>query len=108
MVWIVIVLLFAASMLLGVAAAYRFGPRMGIDMQCLTPAKKRHLAIMLSAGGAVALLIVWALATGHVAIGIGLLLAVTVLPELVLVPLRIKRARRKAEESRAARRARRS
>jgi Na+/H+-dicarboxylate symporter len=58
---------------------------------------------MLSVGGIIGLLIVWALATNHVAIGIGLLLATTILPELVLVPLRIKRARRKAEESRATR-----
>jgi hypothetical protein len=99
MAWIIVVLLFAASMLLGVAVAYRFGPRMGIDMQRWTPMKKRRLAVMLTACGAIALLIAWARSSGHVAIGIGLLLAVMVLPELVLVPLRIKRARRKAEES---------
>ena len=90
-------------MLLGVAIAYRFGPRMGIDLQRLTPTKKRRLAVMLTVTGIVALAIVWALSTDHVAIGVGLLLAVTVLPEFVLVPLRIKRAHRKAEQSRAAR-----
>jgi hypothetical protein len=68
-------------MLLGVLVAYREGPRMGIEMKHLTPAKKRRLAVMLMVGGGVALLIVWALSTDHIAIGIGLLFAVTVLPE---------------------------
>jgi hypothetical protein len=106
MAWIAVVVLFIASMLLGVAIAYRLGPRVGVDMQRLTPAKRRHLTIMLTVVGVIALLVVWALGTGHVAIGIVVLLAVMVLPEFVLVPLRIKRARRKAEASRAARRAR--
>jgi hypothetical protein len=103
MAWVAVAVLFVASMLLGVAIAYRVGPRLGIDMRRLTPAKRRRLAVMLTVGGAFAMVIVWALSTHHVAIGIGLLLAIMVLPDLVLVPLRIKRARRKAQESRAAR-----
>jgi uncharacterized membrane protein len=103
MAWLIVVVLPLAAMLLGVAVAYRLGPRLGIDMKRLTPANKRRLAVMLTLGGVVALLIVWALSTDRVAIGVGLLLAVTVLPEFVLVPVRIKRARRKAAESRAAR-----
>jgi hypothetical protein len=87
MAWLIVVVLFFAAMLLGVVVAYRLGPRPGIDMQRLTPAKKRRLAVMLTVTGIVALAIVWALSTDHVAIGIGALLAVAILPEFVLVPL---------------------
>jgi hypothetical protein len=50
----------------------------------------------------------WAFATGHAAIGIGVLVAVYVLPEFVLMPLRIRRSRAAAQGARNARSARRS
>jgi hypothetical protein len=105
--WIVVVL-FVALMLLGVAFAYRLGPRVGIDMRALSPAKKRRLAIMLTVTGAVALLILWALSRGHIAPGIGVLVAVMVLPEFVLIPLRITQSRKRAEAAGARRQARNS
>jgi hypothetical protein len=106
--WIIVVVVFIASMLLGVALAYRFGPRMGVDMQRLTPAKKRKLIVWLAVSGAVALLIVWALSTGHIALGIGVLVAAMILPEFVLIPLRIRRSRQRGEAARARREGRRS
>jgi hypothetical protein len=42
--------------------------------------------LTLAVTGAVTLLIVWALSTGHIALGIGVLVAVMVLPEFVLIP----------------------
>jgi hypothetical protein len=106
--WIIVVVLFVASMLIGVAVAYRLGPRMGIDVRRLTPSKKRRLAIMLLVSGAVSLLIVWALGTGHTALGIGTLIGALVVPEFVLVPLRIRQSRQRADATRARRQARRS
>jgi|NGEPerStandDraft_6_1074524.scaffolds.fasta_scaffold386908_1 hypothetical protein len=101
MAWIIVGVLWVGAVLLGVLLAYRLGPRMGVNMQRLTPAKKRNLAIMLTITGGVALLTAWALGTGHIALGIGVLLAVMILPEFVLIPLRIRRSRRRAEAARA-------
>jgi H+/Cl- antiporter ClcA len=107
--WIIVVVVAIVCTLLGVALAYRLGPRVGLDMHPrLTPAKKRRLAIMLTITVAVALLIVWALGTGHTALGISVLLAVMILPEFVLIPMRITRSRRRADAARARRQARRS
>jgi ABC-type phosphate transport system permease subunit len=50
----------------------------------------------------------WAFATGRPGIGIGVLIAAYVLPEFVLMPLRIRRSRAAAEAARSARKARRS
>lgn len=43
----------------------------------------------------------WAFASGHSVIGIAVLVAVYVLPEFVLLPLRIRRSRRAADAARA-------
>ena len=62
---------------------------------------------MVGLGMAVTLVIgvvpAWLLVSGHAAIGIALLVAFYILPELVLVPLRIRRSRRTAEAARARR-----
>jgi hypothetical protein len=46
----------------------------------------------------------WAFSTHHAAVGVAVLIAVVVVPEFVVIPLRIRRARRSAEHSRARRR----
>lgn len=51
----------------------------------------------------VALIAPWLIVSGHPAVGIGLLVALLVLPNFVTVPLRIRRARQRAEASRAQR-----
>jgi hypothetical protein len=103
MEWVVVVLLYVGVMLFGMAVVSRLGPRMGINMQRLTPAKKRKLTVWLTVSGAVGLLVVWSLSTGRIALGIGVLVAVMVLPEFVLIPLRIRRSRQRGEAARARR-----
>jgi membrane protein YdbS with pleckstrin-like domain len=45
----------------------------------------------------------WAFTHGHAAVGIAVLVAFYVLPEFVLIPLRIRRSRRAADAARARR-----
>jgi hypothetical protein len=52
--------------------------------------------------------VAWSFVTGRAAIGIALLVAVFVLPELVLMPLRIRRSRATVQAAREARRAKRA
>jgi hypothetical protein len=106
MAWIIVVALFVGSMLLGIAFVYRVGPRMGINMQRLTPARKRKLYFWLAISAAVGLVTASALSTGRIALGVGILVAVMILPEFVLVPLRIRRSRQRAEAARAGRQGR--
>jgi hypothetical protein len=47
---------------------------------------------------------VWAISSGRGALGIGVLIAVYILPEFVLIPLQIRRSQRRAAEARARRR----
>ena len=61
---------------------------------------------MMAATLVVAFVAAWGFAEGHPAISIGLLVALFVLPELVLMPLRIRRSRAAARVAREARQAR--
>jgi hypothetical protein len=66
----------------------------------LSPRQRRLLALGLLLALLVTGVSGWAFATGHPAIGIAVLVAFYVLPEFVLVPLRISRSRRVAEAGR--------
>ena len=69
----------------------------------LPPAKRRLLWLGMAVALLVTLACAWAFATGRPAIGIGVLVAFYILPELVLVPLRIRRSRRAGDAARARR-----
>jgi hypothetical protein len=61
----------------------------------LPPNKRRLLWLGLALALLVTLVCAWAFATGHPAIGIGVLVAFSILPEFVLVPIRFRRSRRR-------------
>ena len=67
----------------------------------------RGFWLMMAGMSIVAGISAWALTTGRPAVGIALLVAAFVLPELVLLPLRIRRSRAAAEAARETRRKRR-
>jgi hypothetical protein len=48
---------------------------------------------------AISMACAWAILNGHAVIGIGVLIAVFLLPDLVLIPLRIRRSRRRAADA---------
>jgi hypothetical protein len=81
--------------------------RTGIPTIGEMPGRRRVVVVLtvLCVSG-VALFAAWLITHGQPTIGIAILVAVFVLPNLVLLPLRLRRARRRAEEARAARRAR--
>ena len=66
----------------------------------LPPQQRRLLWLGLLVALLVTVACGWAFATGHPAVGIAVLVAFYVLPELVLIPLRIRRSRRAAEVAR--------
>lgn len=68
-----------------------------------TPPARRLFWLSMGAGLVIAAFEVWAFSTHHAAVGVAVLIAVFVLPEFVLIPLRIRRSRRAAEVSRARR-----
>jgi hypothetical protein len=72
-----------------------------------TEAVGRSFWLMMAGMSLVVGISAWALTSGRPALGIGLLVATLVLPELVLLPLRIRRSRAAAEAAREARRTRR-
>ena len=84
----------------------RFLRRRGVRMLAvsdLRPEKRRVFWLFMAGAVVVTAMCAWAFASGHAAIGIAVLVAVYVLPEFVLLPLRIRRSRRAAEAARARR-----
>ena len=69
----------------------------------LPPDKRRMFWLSLAAAVAITVVCAWAFASGHAAIGIAVLVTFYVLPEFVLLPLRIRRSRRAAEVARTRR-----
>jgi hypothetical protein len=65
--------------------------------------RRRVFWLMTGLTAAVAGVCVWALAAHHAAVAIGVLVAVYVLPGLALMPVRIRRSRKRADAARAAR-----
>jgi hypothetical protein len=66
----------------------------------LPPRQRRLLWLGLLLALLVTIVCGWAFATGHPAVGIAVLVAFYILPEFVLVPLRIRRSRRAADAAR--------
>src|SRR3954447_25354185 len=67
------------------------------------PERRRVLWLMLAVSLAIGLVCGWAFANDHAALGIAVLIAFLVLPELALVPLSVRKSRRRAEAARARR-----
>jgi hypothetical protein len=67
------------------------------------PAKRRLFWLSMGPGLVVAVFEVWALSSHHAAVGVAVLITFLVLPEFVLIQLRIRRSRRAAELSRTRR-----
>jgi hypothetical protein len=71
----------------------------------MPPERRRLFVAFIAVNLAFTGVCVWAFATGRPAIGIGLLVAVYVLPNLILIPFRIRDSNRRAREARARREA---
>jgi hypothetical protein len=69
----------------------------------LPPGKRRNFWLIVVGSSLPALIGGIAIADGHPALGIAVLIAAFVLPEFVLMPIRIRRSRRVADEARARR-----
>jgi predicted CDP-diglyceride synthetase/phosphatidate cytidylyltransferase len=95
-------LVVVAATVLGLWLGSRLARRLGYEAGLR--ARLRAWA-MVALCTAVTSFAVWELTHDEPAIGLAVLVVFLVLPELVLVPLRIKRSRRAADEARARRRA---
>ena len=69
----------------------------------LPPDKRRQAWLYMAIGLAIAAVGGWAFTSGHAAIGIAILVAFYVLPQFVLIALRIRRSRQAAQAARARR-----
>lgn len=79
-------------------------PRFGLkNMREQPPAKRRMFWLSMGVAVVIAAFEGWAFNTHHGGVGVAVLIAFFVLPEFVLIPLRIRRSRRAAERSRARR-----
>jgi hypothetical protein len=97
-------LIAAAALVVGYRLAIRVGGRLGLKTPRDLPVRKRRrLWLVLAAAAGISLVSAWAISSGRSALGVGVLAAVYILPEFVLVPLRVRRSRRRAAESRARR-----
>jgi hypothetical protein len=67
------------------------------------PAQRARVFVTIAATLGIGLFCAWAIANGHAAVGIGLLVALYVLPSLVLIPVRIRQSNRRTREARARR-----
>ena len=70
----------------------------------LPPGQRRLFWLMMALTLVIGVVPAWLLVNGHAAIAIALLVAFYILPEFVLIPLRIRRSRRAAEAARVRRR----
>ncbi len=82
------------------AAALRH-PGMPVAMRDRPPARRAAGALMLLGGVGVGGFAGWALTSDRAALVIAVLVVVYVLPGLILLPIRIRRARRRATATRA-------
>jgi hypothetical protein len=100
----------------GVAAAFVVALGLGMSVAVYLLLRRRGQAhkatrtfwLMVVGMSIVNGVVAWSFVTGHAALGIALLVAIFVLPEFVLMPLRIRRSRAAAQAARNARQARRS
>jgi hypothetical protein len=87
---------------IGLWLAPRFARRLGIPTDRPRTERVRIYAV-LGVVLALGLLAVWAIVKGHAALGIAILVAVYVLPNLVTIPIRIRQSNRRAREARSRR-----
>jgi multisubunit Na+/H+ antiporter MnhB subunit len=66
----------------------------------LPESKRRAILVTQVAMLVTTMVVVWSFAAGHAVVGIAVLVAVVVLPQLVLTPLRIRRSRAAAARRR--------
>jgi hypothetical protein len=98
------VFLLGVSYWLGNACLRKLGHKTLAETLAEMPRRaRRHLWLSMLVGLAIASVVGWAFSSHHGAIGVAVLVALFILPEFVLVPLRIRRSRRAAETSRARR-----
>lgn len=101
----IVVIVSVAGVWLGTKLASRTGARGLKDL----PAEQRRRA-RLTIGALLAIYVpatavsVWALTSGHVGVGIAVLVAAFVLPDFVVVPLRVRRSRQVAKATERRRR----
>jgi hypothetical protein len=80
---------------IGFSLAVWVGPKVGVDTRRLVRGGRPPTSmLMLVAMVVIAIFVAWAIARGHVAVGIGLLLAFLLLPEGILVMCK-RRSRRR-------------
>ena len=89
---------------LGLWLGMRFAHKMGIKAD-VPPARRARSLVVLGAMLALGLLAAWAITNGHAAVGIGILVAIYVVPILVMIPVRIRQSNQRAREARARREA---
>jgi hypothetical protein len=92
---------------LGIWLGMRLSRRVGAGADA-RPAIRTRTLVMLILMTLPALVAAWLIATGHAAIGIGILIAVFVIPNLIEIPIRIRQSNRRAREARARREGRRA
>jgi hypothetical protein len=74
-----------------------------VPEQAATPSRPWYVKAVMVAYFALINLPLWAFATGRGQLGVILLVAIFILPEFIIVPLRIVTSRRRAAEARARR-----
>ena len=90
----------AGGIWLGLRISRRMGHKSARE---ISPRLRRLMAVTLLVSFAFAVAVAVSFAAGKPGIGIGLLIALCVLPTLITTPLRIRQSRRAAEAARAAR-----
>lgn len=96
------VVISGAAAALGIWLGIRIARRAGMRTD-MPPAKRTRFVVMMVATLGIGLFAAWAITNGHAVVGIGVLVAFYVLPNLVLIPVRIRQANQRAEEARARR-----
>lgn len=94
----------AAAVGIGFGVAGAISRRTGCPTWRALPTRQRYsIALVMLLSAWVAVFAGWLISEGDAAIGIALLVMVFILPELVLLPVRIRRSRQRAAEARARR-----
>ena len=106
---LIVFALLVISVVVGGWLGTKLASRMGTNRLAeLNPQEKRRaytrLGVLLAIYVPATAVSVWALTSGHVGIGIAVLVAAFVLPDFVIVPLRIRRSREAARAAESRRR----
>ena len=93
-----------AATAFGVWLGLRFSRRAGIGADA-RPAIRTRTLVLLTLMAVPSLVAAWAIVNGHAAVGIAILVAIFVVPNLIEIPTRIRQSNRRAREARARREA---